>query len=98
MQAQPRAGVAAAEQALALARRERDPEAEVAALHALGFARYELGDPRALRTCAARSGVGRAATATHRRAALARRNLALYLAYAGKTTAALREIERRCAA
>src|SRR5690349_17069055 len=92
VQADPRAGLAAAEAALAVARHERDREAEVAALHALGFARYALGDARALATMRRAVSVGRR-SGQHRRAALARRNLAVYLAYAGKATEARREID-----
>src|SRR5262245_5101275 len=91
VQTDPRAGRAAAEQALGLARRQRDREAEVAALHALGFARYTLGDGRALATIREAVRLGER-TGHHRRAALARRNLAVYLAFAGKATAARREI------
>jgi len=86
-----------AEEAVALARRNRDWEALVAALHALGYARYRLGDARAVRTMRAavrtaeRYGYGR-------KAALARRNVALYLAYQGKLGLALVEIDAACAA
>ena len=96
VQENPRAGLIAAERALQLSRERRDPEAETAALHALGFARYTLGDPRALRTIRTAVRVGER-SGNHRRAALARRNLALYLTYAGRTAEALREIERACA-
>ena len=92
VQAKPVEATELAEDALRLAREQRDTEAEVAALHALGFARYALGDPRALRTM--RSAVRLGDRHGHvERAALARRNLALYLAYAGQTRASLREIE-----
>src|SRR5262245_27252933 len=97
VQADPRAGAVAAERALALARGEHDAEAEVAALHALGFARYTLGDARALATMRRATSVGRR-SGQHRRAALARRNLAVYLAYAGKPTEARRELEAASAA
>ena len=96
VQENPRTGLAAAERALALARELRDGQAQAAALHALGFAQYALGDSRALRT------IRRAVRVAEqhgdsRRAALARRNLAVYLAYAGKASAGLREIESACA-
>ena len=80
-----------------LARRQRHPEAEVAALHALSFAQHELGDARAIRTIrrAVRSGERHGLT---RRTALARRRLALDLAGRGAITAALRELELACAA
>src|ERR1039458_8286924 len=82
--------------ALGLARARSDREAEVAALHALGFARAELGDARAVRTLRAavriadRHGLAR-------RAALARRPLAIYLADTGAIGAALRELDTACA-
>ena len=71
--------------ALGLARAQHEPEAEVAALHALAFARHELGDPRALRTIRAAVRVGDAYGLT-RRAALARRRLALDLAGRGDSS------------
>src|SRR5579863_36023 len=68
-----------AQLALRRARAQRNPEAEVAALHALSFAQHELGDPRAVRTIrrAVRTGERHGLT---RRTALARRRLALDLA------------------
>lgn len=91
------AAAALAEGALRLARRQRHPEAEVAALHALSFAQHELGDPRAMRTIrrAVRSGERYGLT---RRTALARRRLAHDLASRGAITAAMRELELACAA
>src|SRR5262249_55731629 len=96
VQENPRAGLAAAERALLLAREQGDGKAEAAALHGLGFAQYALGDSRALRT------IRRAVRVAEqhgdsRRAALARGNLAVYLAYAGKPNAGLREINAACA-
>jgi hypothetical protein len=85
-----------AEQAFEVATARDIPEGRVAALHALGFARHELGDPRAIATLktavriAERHGL-------HRRAAMARRPLAIYLAFAGSTRAAVRQIEAACA-
>ena len=81
-----------AEQAHRLARGQRHPEAEVAALHALSFAQHELGDRRAIRTIrrAVRCGERHGLT---RRTALARRRLALDLAGRGAIPAALRELE-----
>src|SRR4051812_17486043 len=96
VQESPSAGLLAAERALDAARERGDAEAETAALHALGFARYALGDPRALRTVRDAVRVGER-SGNHRRAALARRNLALYLTYAGKPTEALRQIDAACA-
>ena len=92
VQAKPRRARTMAEQALRLARTQHDGEGRVAALHALGFARYALGDPRALPTIRAAVRAGERGGYSYR-AALARRNLALYLAYAGKTKRAVREIE-----
>jgi hypothetical protein len=97
VQAHPARALALAERALVVARAERAREAEVAALHALGFARYTLGDSRALRTV--RAAVRLAERyGFPERAALARRNLAVYLAYAGRTAAALHELGRARAA
>ncbi len=86
-----------AERALRVARSRRQPEAEVAALHALSFAQHELGDRRAILTIrrAVRSGERHGLT---RRTALARRRLALDLAGRGAITAALRELELAYAA
>src|SRR5262245_43096923 len=92
VQARPLQAQALAEEALELARARQDGEAVVAALHALGFARYRLGDPAALRTFRAAVRAGER-NGYESRAAMARRNLAFLLAYAGKTKLALREIE-----
>src|SRR5450755_4040440 len=89
-------GAELAGRALALARAGGDREAEVAALHALGFARHELGDARAARTL-------RAAIRTAERhglparAAMARRPLAITLAYRGAIALAERELDAACA-
>jgi CHAT domain-containing protein len=84
--------MAHAERALALARVEGDPEAEVASLHALSWAQHVLGDPRTLST--ARAGIRLARRhGDRRRAALLRRRLALSLADKGSTEAAWREID-----
>ena len=77
---------------LAQARLAGDREAESAALHALGFARLELGDPRAMRTLRAAVRVAEQ-HGLHRRAALARRPLAAVLAYSGAIAAARRELD-----
>ena len=97
VEADPSAAAALAERAVRLARRQRHPEAEVAALHALSFAQHELGDRRATRTIrsAIRSGERHGLT---RRTALARRRLAHDLASRGAVTAAIRELELACAA
>ncbi len=85
-----------AERALAQARAQREPEAEVAALHALGFARHELGDARAIRTLRAAVRAGEHHRLAHR-AARARRTLAGCLAQSGAIGSALREFEIACA-
>ena len=97
VEADASAAAALSARAVRLARRQRNPEAEVAALHALSFAQHELGDRRAIRTIrsAIRSGERHGLT---RRTALARRRLALDLAGRGAITAALRELELACAA
>ena len=92
VEADASAAASRAADALRLARRQRHPEAEVAALHALSFAQHELGDRRAIRTIrrAVRSGERHGLT---RRTALARRRLALDLAGRGAFTEAIRELE-----
>jgi CHAT domain len=85
-----------AQRALDRARSVRDAEAEVAALHALGFARHELGDARSVRTLRAAVRIAER-HGLHRRAALARRPLAVYLAYRGAIGAALAELDAACA-
>ena len=50
VQTNPFAAHRLAEEALAFARSHRDSEAHAAALHALGWAQADLGDPRALQT------------------------------------------------
>jgi CHAT domain-containing protein len=85
-----------AERALRLARARSDREAEVAALHALGFARGELGDARAVPTLRAAVRLGDRHGLV-RRAALARRPLAIFLADSGAIGPALREIDTACA-
>ena len=84
------------ERALGVARKRRDVEAEVAALHALSFAWHELGDPRSLRTIRAAIRLGERHGLT-RRTALVRRRLAVDLAARGAVRAALRELELACA-
>jgi hypothetical protein len=92
VQANAARGRQLAEAALRLARQRSEPEAEVAALHALGFAQYELGDLNAIAT------LRRAVRIADRhrlarRAALARRPLSMYLAYRGAIQEAWRELE-----
>jgi len=81
-----------AERAFELARSRRQAEAQVAALHALSFARHELGDTRALRDIRAAIRIGQRHGLT-RRTALARRRLAMDLADRGAIRAALRELD-----
>lgn len=92
VQADAESAAKLADRALRLARRRHDPEAKVAALHALGFAQRELGDPAAVRTLRAAVRIGDR-YGLERRAALARRTLAGCLADAGAIGPALREIE-----
>jgi hypothetical protein len=95
--AEPSKAAALAHDALRRARRRHDPEAEVAALHALSFAQHELGDPQAIRTIrrAVRTGERHGLT---RRTALARRRFALDLAGRGAIAGALLELDLACAA
>ncbi len=81
-----------AQRALALARRRRLPEAQVAALHALAFAQDELGDPRGLRTARTAVRVAERHRLTDR-AGLARRRVAAVLEARGDARAALRELD-----
>ena len=97
VQAKPLEARDLAEEALRVARAQRDKEGQVAALHALGFALYALGDPRALRTMRSAIRTGERHDMPDR-AALVRRNLAMCLAYAGKARASIREIEAAQAA
>ncbi|HEX4008710.1 MAG TPA: CHAT domain-containing protein [Solirubrobacteraceae bacterium] len=93
----PARAASMAEGALRRARARREHEAEVVALHALGFARHELGDARAVRTLRAAVRVGER-HGYHRRAAMARRPLAFCLAYGGAVAAAQRELDAADAA
>jgi hypothetical protein len=92
VEAHPARAHALAEQAVALARGSGDAYALAVALHALGYAKYALGDQQAVATM-------RAAVRTaerhglHERAIISRRNLALYLAYRGQLRLALAEID-----
>jgi CHAT domain len=84
------------ERALGMARKRGEVEAEVAALHALSFARHELGDPRSLQTIRTAIRIGER-HGLERRTALVRRRLAIDLATRGAIRAALRELEIACA-
>jgi CHAT domain len=97
VEANPSRAATLAALALRRARGQRNPEAEVAALHALSFAQHELGDPQAIRTIrrAVRTGERHGLT---RRTALARRRLALDLAGRGAISAATRELDLAVAA
>jgi hypothetical protein len=86
-----------AERAVGLARAHREAEAQVAALHALSFARHELGDPSSIRAIRGAIRVGER-HGLARRTAIARRRLALDLAGRGAITAALRELDAAHAA
>ncbi len=91
VQVDPRRALELAERAADAAASAGDAAAEVAALHALTWARFVLGDPSWL--AAGRRGIrigerhGEA-----QRVALLRRHLALDLAASGRTRAALREL------
>jgi hypothetical protein len=85
-----------ADEALRLARTHHSPDAEVAALHALAYARYELGDPRSLRSARTAVRVAERHGLTQR-AAHARRRLALDLSTRGRLSAAARELDLACA-
>jgi hypothetical protein len=92
VQADPQAAAALAEQALENALAEGDAGAQIAALHALAWARHVLGDPRAIET--ARRGVRVAGRSGDRAAvALLRRRLSISLAFAGHVREAKREID-----
>jgi CHAT domain-containing protein len=82
-----------ADRALALARSRAQPEAEVAALHALSFALSELGDPRAKPTIRAAIRIADR-RGLPRRAGMARRRLAHLLAGEGAVTEALHQLDR----
>jgi CHAT domain len=96
VQARPSRAVALAEEAFALARAERDAEAQVAALHTLSWAQRVMGDPRAMRTARTGIRIGEK-NGARRRVALLRRNYASGLAFAGYTEAARREMEKAVA-
>ncbi|HWF36300.1 MAG TPA: hypothetical protein VG295_13060, partial [Solirubrobacteraceae bacterium] len=91
VEADAAAAAVVAERALRLARARNEAEAEVAALHALSFARHELGDPRAIDAVRAAIRIGERHRLP-RRTALARRRLALDLAARGTIGPALREL------
>jgi hypothetical protein len=92
VQVQPRRAIALAERARAEAAAASDHVAEVAALHALAWAQFGLGDPRAAGS--ARAGIRIAErTGNVLGAALLRRRLAQVHAFAGRTRAARRELD-----
>ncbi len=91
VEADAAAAAGLAERALRLARARCEAEAEVVALHALSFARHELGDPRSIRTIRAAIRIGERHGLAHR-TALARRRLAIDLAGRGAIGPALREL------
>jgi hypothetical protein len=97
VEADAAAAAGLAQRALRLARARREAEAEVAALHALSFARHELGDPRAIRTIRAAIRIGER-HGLARRTALARRRLAMDLAGRGAIGRALGELDAAQAA
>jgi hypothetical protein len=92
VEVRPRRAVALAERAVAVARNERDAEAQVRAYHALSWAQRILGDPGSMRS--ARTGIRVGEQHGVRRwLALLRRNYAHGLAFSGSTQAARRELE-----
>jgi hypothetical protein len=92
VQARPRQALGLAERARSSAVAARDAKAEVAALHALAYAQFTLGDPQAIETI--RAGVRLGERHGDRRGvALLRRLLAGIYAHAGKMSAAQREID-----
>jgi hypothetical protein len=92
VQVSPRRAQTLAERALACAQKERDFEAQVAALHTLSWAQHVRGDPRTFATARAGIRIGER-HGYRRRTALLRRRLALSLANAGRGDAARREID-----
>jgi hypothetical protein len=92
VQTDPAQAASLAERALALARLERNSEAQVASLHALSWAQHLIGDPSARRTARTGIRVG-LRSGERRRVALLRRRLALTLAFDGAILAARREID-----
>ena len=92
VQVSPRRAMVVAERALVLARSAADPTGEVAALHALAWAQFQLGDARSLATV--KRGIRIAEEqGNHRSAGLLRRRLAYAHAVAGRSRAAQREIK-----
>ncbi len=92
VQVDPRRAARLAERALVGASSVADGDAEVAALHALAWAQFQLGDSRALATV--RDGIRIAERHGDRRGSgLLRRRLAFALAAAGKVAAAERELD-----
>ncbi|MBM4363114.1 MAG: hypothetical protein FJ104_10565, partial [Deltaproteobacteria bacterium] len=88
----PVKAVRAARRSLERSRRERCPEAEVVALHALAVALFEVGDPRAIQSARAAVRVADREGLVLR-GARARRVLAAIYAHRGSPRAALRELD-----
>ena len=88
----PRDALVLAERARATAVEDKNGPAEVAALHALGWAQVVLGDARAIPTIRGAIRIGQR-HGEQRRVALLRRLLGVTLAFAGEPVAARREIE-----
>ncbi len=91
----PRGAAAQAEELARDATAAGIPDARAAALHALGYAQYQLADPRALGTLRAAIRVAERASLS-KRAAYARRLLAGIYTDRGKATLARREIDLAC--
>ena len=96
VESSPREAAVRARRIIVDASRARDAEAQAAALHALGFAQYQLADAEAPRTLRSAIVIAERAQLSAR-AAFARRLLAGIYADRGNVRAALREIDRACA-
>ena len=96
VESSPREAAATARRLANAAVREGLPEARAAALHALGYAQYQLADPDAVRTLRSAIRIAERYRLTAR-AAFARRLLAGIYADRGNVRASLREIDRACA-
>jgi CHAT domain-containing protein len=96
VESSPREAAATARRLAEAASRARAPEARAAALHALGYAQYQLADAEAVPTLRAAIRIAERSGLTAR-AAFARRLLAGIYADRGNVSASLREIDRACA-
>ncbi len=95
VESSPREAAARAQRLAQAASRAGAAEAEAAALHALGYAQYQLADPNAVATLRSAIRIAERRGLTSR-AAYARRLLAGIYADRGNVRAALQEIDRAC--